>query len=182
MLFIGLIRPGIYSQLFKRELSRKRIGVIGGAILVGSFSLFAITVDPVQQTNDVPVTGIGQNEEQSVDGSSSQVENLENQAGEVTEIAQPESQQADTALQNPVVAPLVNFNQNNSSTSEQKSGSTTAESPKQTPTNTTSGVVKKSESGICHAPGTRYYDRTKNYTSYNSIQACLDSGGKLPQQ
>lgn len=43
-----------------------------------------------------------------------------------------------------------------------------------------SGVVKKSSSGICHAPGTTYYDRTTNYTGYSSLQACLSSGGRLP--
>ncbi len=46
----------------------------------------------------------------------------------------------------------------------------------------TSGVVKKSKSDICHAPGTTYYNRTKNYTAYNSLQACLNSGGRLPKR
>jgi micrococcal nuclease len=45
----------------------------------------------------------------------------------------------------------------------------------------TSGVVKKSTTSICHAPGTTYYDRTINYTSYNSIEACIASGGRLPK-
>lgn len=43
-----------------------------------------------------------------------------------------------------------------------------------------SGVVKKSSTGICHAPGTTYYNKTKNFVAYNSVQACLDSGGRLP--
>jgi micrococcal nuclease len=43
-----------------------------------------------------------------------------------------------------------------------------------------SGVVKKSTSDICHAPGTTYYSRTTNFTPYNSVQACLNSGGRLP--
>jgi micrococcal nuclease len=38
------------------------------------------------------------------------------------------------------------------------------------------GVVKKSSTGICHAPGTTYYDKTKNFTPYNTVQDCLDSG------
>ena len=42
-------------------------------------------------------------------------------------------------------------------------------------------IVKKSSSGICHSPGTTYYDRTTNYTSYNSIDQCLESGGRLPK-
>jgi hypothetical protein len=42
------------------------------------------------------------------------------------------------------------------------------------------GVVKKSTTGICHAPGTTYYVKTKTFTSFGSIQQCLDSGGRLP--
>lgn len=43
------------------------------------------------------------------------------------------------------------------------------------------GKVKKSTSGICHAPGTTYYARTKNFTAYNSLDECLSSGGRLPK-
>ena len=59
---------------------------------------------------------------------------------------------------------------------------------KTTPTTTiapvvpdTSPAVKKSSSGLCHAKGTRYYNQTLKYTSYNSIDVCLSSGGKLPK-
>lgn len=48
--------------------------------------------------------------------------------------------------------------------------------------NSGGGVVKKSRTSICHAPGTTYYSRTKNYTSYNTLQACLDSGGRMPKR
>ncbi|HOX41133.1 MAG TPA: thermonuclease family protein [bacterium] len=44
-----------------------------------------------------------------------------------------------------------------------------------------SGVVKMSSSKICHAPGTTYYDRTTNFTPYDSIEACLAAGGRLPK-
>lgn len=45
----------------------------------------------------------------------------------------------------------------------------------------TSPQVKKSTTDICHEKGiSLHYDRTQNYTSYNSIQECLDSGGRLP--
>lgn len=44
----------------------------------------------------------------------------------------------------------------------------------------TSGIVKMSSTGICHAPGTTYYDRTLNYTPFPTLQACLDAGGRLP--
>jgi hypothetical protein len=52
----------------------------------------------------------------------------------------------------------------------------------QDPPEATTGVVKKSTSDICHAPGTTYYDRTKNFTPYDTVQACLDSGGRLPKR
>ncbi len=40
--------------------------------------------------------------------------------------------------------------------------------------------VKKSQSGICHCPGGKYYNRTKTFTAYSTIKACLDSGGRRP--
>lgn len=43
-----------------------------------------------------------------------------------------------------------------------------------------SEVVKKSSSGICHAPSTTYYDRTMTFTPYSTIDDCLASGGRLP--
>jgi len=45
-----------------------------------------------------------------------------------------------------------------------------------------SEVVKKSSTGICHAPGTTYYSRTKNFTPYSSLDECLESGGRLPKR
>jgi micrococcal nuclease len=52
--------------------------------------------------------------------------------------------------------------------------------PSPPPTQSSGGVVKKSSTGICHAPGTTYYEKTTNFTSYSSIDACLSSGGRLP--
>ncbi|MGN5063479.1 hypothetical protein [Aeromonas sp. 6P] len=40
--------------------------------------------------------------------------------------------------------------------------------------------VKKSRSGICHPKGGTYYNRTKHYIPYDTMQACLDSGGRHP--
>ncbi len=40
--------------------------------------------------------------------------------------------------------------------------------------------VKKSKSSICHEKGTTYYSKTTNFQPFNSIQECLDSGGRLP--
>lgn len=43
-------------------------------------------------------------------------------------------------------------------------------------------IVKKSTTGICHAKGSTYYSRTKNFVPYDSIEECLDSGGRLPKR
>ena len=42
--------------------------------------------------------------------------------------------------------------------------------------------VKKSRSGICHPQGGTYYNRTKHYEPYDSMRACLDSGGRAPKR
>jgi endonuclease YncB( thermonuclease family) len=51
-----------------------------------------------------------------------------------------------------------------------------------TNTESASEVVKKSTNDICHAPGTTYYDRTKNFTPYETLEECLDSGGRMPER
>ncbi len=45
-----------------------------------------------------------------------------------------------------------------------------------------SRTVKKSKSGICHCPGGQYYGRTKAFTAYPTIKACLESGGRQPKR
>jgi len=42
-------------------------------------------------------------------------------------------------------------------------------------------VIKKSKSGICHDTHSAYYERTKTFTEYGSLAACLDTGGRLPR-
>lgn len=42
--------------------------------------------------------------------------------------------------------------------------------------------VKKSSTGICYEIGTAYYDQTKNFVSYDSVEECLKSGGRLPKR
>jgi hypothetical protein len=42
--------------------------------------------------------------------------------------------------------------------------------------------VKKSKSSICHAPGSTYYNQTKNFTPYRTLDECLKSGGRLPKK
>ena len=41
-------------------------------------------------------------------------------------------------------------------------------------------VVKRSTSGICHPPQSSHYARTKTFTPFESVEACLKSGGRLP--
>lgn len=42
-------------------------------------------------------------------------------------------------------------------------------------------VVKKSSSGICHDLSSPFYEKTKRFTEFQNISACLDSGGRLPK-
>ena len=52
----------------------------------------------------------------------------------------------------------------------------------------TSGVlaqekpVKMSNSGICHAPNTTYYEQTKKFTPYKTLDECLNTGGRMPKK
>ena len=39
--------------------------------------------------------------------------------------------------------------------------------------------VKKSSANICHEKGSQYYKQTKKYESFNTIEDCLNSGGRL---
>jgi hypothetical protein len=42
--------------------------------------------------------------------------------------------------------------------------------------------VKMSSSGICHAPGTTYYEQTKKFTTFKTLDDCLKAGGRLPKK
>lgn len=42
-------------------------------------------------------------------------------------------------------------------------------------------TVKQSTSGICHDSTSNSYERTKTYTSFASINACIAAGGRLPK-
>ena len=41
--------------------------------------------------------------------------------------------------------------------------------------------VKKSSNDICHEKSSQYYKQTKKYESFNTIEDCLNSGGRLPR-
>ena len=43
-------------------------------------------------------------------------------------------------------------------------------------------VVKKSDSGICHDKSSPYYEKTKNFTPFKSMDECVKSGGKPPKK
>jgi len=40
--------------------------------------------------------------------------------------------------------------------------------------------VKKSNTGICHTPGSHYYNQTKHFIPFKTLDDCLKSGGRLP--
>jgi hypothetical protein len=42
-------------------------------------------------------------------------------------------------------------------------------------------AVKMSRARVCHPRGTPGYSQTKRYEAYESVQACLAAGGRLPQ-
>lgn len=41
--------------------------------------------------------------------------------------------------------------------------------------------VKKSREAICHDRESPWYDRTRNFEPFNSMKACLESGGRVPR-
>ena len=43
-------------------------------------------------------------------------------------------------------------------------------------------VVKMSQSGVCHDSASRHYSRVKNFKAYDSIEACLEDGGRKPKK
>jgi hypothetical protein len=45
----------------------------------------------------------------------------------------------------------------------------------------TSGIVKKSKTGICHDQSSPWYGQTIHYTEFSTLEACLNSGGRLPK-
>ncbi len=49
------------------------------------------------------------------------------------------------------------------------------------PSHAVADLVKKTKSGICHPPASSYYDRTKNFLAFDTVESCLDSGGRLPK-
>jgi len=43
-------------------------------------------------------------------------------------------------------------------------------------------LVKKSSTGICHAKGSSYYEQTKKFEAFKTMDDCLKSGGRLPKK
>ena len=52
-LIVGLVRPTVFSRFIKGEITRKKIAVIFGIAMVGSFILFGVTTDSSKNNNDV---------------------------------------------------------------------------------------------------------------------------------
>lgn len=53
--------------------------------------------------------------------------------------------------------------------------------PFSAPASISGTIVKKSRSGICHDSSSRYYKKTKSYKAFETLQKCIDSGGRLPK-
>jgi hypothetical protein len=45
---------------------------------------------------------------------------------------------------------------------------------------TSNSLVKQSSSGICHDNSSGSFNRTKNYIPFDTIAACIEAGGRLP--
>ncbi|SES87636.1 Protein of unknown function [Marinobacter segnicrescens] len=41
-------------------------------------------------------------------------------------------------------------------------------------------TIKQSSSGLCHPPHSPWYERTRDFTPYPDVDACLAAGGRLP--
>ena len=42
-------------------------------------------------------------------------------------------------------------------------------------------LVKQSKSGICHDSSSAWFNKTKNFTAFDSVKNCLENGGRLPR-
>ena len=42
--------------------------------------------------------------------------------------------------------------------------------------------VKKSRTEICHEYGSKYYEQTKHFEIFQSLDECIDSGGRSPKK
>jgi hypothetical protein len=42
-------------------------------------------------------------------------------------------------------------------------------------------LVKQSKSGICHDSSSAWFEKTKNFTPYDSVKDCIKNGGRLPR-
>lgn len=45
----------------------------------------------------------------------------------------------------------------------------------------TAGTIKQSTSGLCHPPQSSWYNRIRTYKFFETVEACLDAGGRLPK-
>lgn len=42
-------------------------------------------------------------------------------------------------------------------------------------------TIKQSSSGICHSPESPHYERTKRFQPFDTLESCLQAGGRLPK-
>ena len=58
-------------------------------------------------------------------------------------------------------------------------GETRGPAPRDTQTQR---VIKLSDTGICHPPGGMHYDRTITFTPFQTMDACIQAGGRRAQR
>lgn len=185
---IGLIKPNTFSSILKKHATRPRIFATLsassiGVIVVSLVSMLMIGYGSTDERFASFRAPESQKEKQSQEVAKKTPEppKAPKTVKETKKVAKPKSQpkpkkvakkQTNTAEQAP--------NRTTVSLAPTQSYSRPKPKPQPRRQSSSSGVVKKSNSGICHAPGTTYYARTKNFIAYNSLNACLNSGGRMP--
>lgn len=184
-LVVGLIRP-----LSVRRESRKSVLLFFGKAIILFFVLFCISMPSVPISDQQSIASTSNQQSQVVEGDVSETDDIPRNTieknssnsnepqvkGESVEKSIPQEAPRivpeairEPAQTDPAAIPAVSNSAHNTevATNVQKN---------------ISEVVKMSNSHICHAPGTTYYDRTIHYTPYDSLEECLAAGGRLPKR
>lgn len=185
-LCIGLISPSVISKVLRRQMSRKQAVLVFGGLSVFSFVMVGVFAPPVPKQQEVPALIQEATPIQSVEetltptiakdaGQANLVEEAPAPvAAAVQEVPDPNKETFSAPVPTAQVMPTPS------------ASSPVVDLPNPTPvsaptTQSDDPAVKKSTNNICHQKGTRYYSQTKNYTPYATLQACLDSGGRMPK-
>jgi len=179
-LCVGLLSPSFVSKVMGRQVSRKQVAAIFGGLSIFFFVMVGVFAPPVPKSETIPSVAHEPVATQPIE-----------EAPAPTTTAQTESE-ATSTISPAVDIPSAQAVQPTPSAPSQ-AATLSDPIPVATPVPTPAPIipspaaqsegpaVKKSTTGICHQKGTRYYNQTKNYTAYATLQACLDSGGRMPK-